>query len=324
MKLFLAGIVILATLSQAKDYGVYEYVIKKASGSFSENVKAIETAAVKHGWELAASFDAGTPDGCRFKAHVFILYDPEYAAKLLAANAQTGPFAVPDRINLFEDEDGIHVSVVNPNSINRTVLMDDTRFAGLSESHLKKLRAMIMEAVKGTESHAGYGQIRSTGFISKTMGVMAGGDFAGKIEDVSVTKGDFQTVAAALGKALSAPGPEWGLKKEFGIKLAENMILFGLSGRKMEAKSFDIVRSGGDDQRAEFSCPGLSHAAAYPFQILLVKEGADIKVRMVTAMFRMKIFFEDAGKIAFMKNMTMPGSLASEVQKMVEKAIPER
>lgn len=156
------------------------------------------------------------------------------------------------------------------------------------------------------------------------MGVMAGGDFAGKIEDIAVTTGDFKTVATALSKALSVPGTEWGLKKEFEIKLSENMILFGISGRKMEAKSFDIVRSGGDDQRADFACPGLSHAAAYPFQVLLVKDGVNIKVRMVTAMFRMKIFFEDAGKMAFMKNMTMPGSLASELQAMVEKAIPAK
>ena len=38
-------------------------------------------------------------------------------------------------------------------------------------------------------------------------------------------------------------------------------------------------------------------------------------------MYRLKLFFEDAGKWAFMKNMTMPGSLASEIKDRLASAL---
>jgi hypothetical protein len=90
-------------------------------------------------------------------------------------------------------------------------------------------------------------------------------------------------------------------------------VILGISGTPLDTKSFEIVGAGDDDARSGFACPGLGHAGAYPFEIVVAKEGDDCKVRMVAPMFRMKIFFEDAGKWAFMKHMGMPGSVASEV-----------
>jgi len=43
----------------------------------------------------------------------------------------------------------------------------------------------------------------------------------------------------------------------------------------------------------------------------------------VDAMFRMKMYFEDAGKWAFMKNMGMPGSLADEIRVKVRESLGE-
>lgn len=37
-------------------------------------------------------------------------------------------------------------------------------------------------------------------------------------------------------------------------------------------------------------------------------------------MFRMKMYFEDAGKFAFMKNMGMPGSIHDAIKKMIRGA----
>ena len=39
---------------------------------------------------------------------------------------------------------------------------------------------------------------------------------------------------------------------------------------------------------------------------------------MLNVMYRMKMYFEDAGKWAFMKNMGMPGSLHDEVKKQIQ------
>ena len=54
------------------------------------------------------------------------------------------------------------------------------------------------------------------------------------------------------------------------------------------------------------------------------QNGNDVEIEMVDAMFRMKMYFEDAGKWAFMKNMTMPGSLAGEIKDRVEFALSQR
>jgi len=325
MRRFTQGLLILLApfILFAQDYGVYEYIIQKAEGSFTAISSQIENAVVKGGIKLIAQKDMGVPEDCGYKARVFVLYDSGYAAQIMQANPKTGAFAVTDRINLFQDEAGTHIAVVNPHSLNRTILMDDKKFETLSENHLQKLRALITGSVKGTESHKQYGEIRDEGYISRTMGVMAGGDFVGKIETMqTVKKATVKEVAEKLKKGLAAPGKEWGLHAVYALELpAVKTVVFGISGDKMEAKSYDIVGAGDDDARDDYQCAGLAHAAAYPFKLVLTQKNDNVNITYVTAMFRMKIFFEDAGKWAFMKNMTMPGSLSDELEKMVKASL---
>jgi len=51
---------------------------------------------------------------------------------------------------------------------------------------------------------------------------------------------------------------------------------------------------------------------------------ACVRVRVVDTMFRMKMYFEDAGKWAFMKNMGMPGSVEDEIAAQVRAATQAR
>jgi uncharacterized protein (DUF302 family) len=303
-----------------KEYGVYEYVIQSAQGSFEDISAALETGAAENGWQILAKVDAGVPKDCTFRARVFVLYDSVYADKIMAANRTTGPFAVVDRINLFEDENGLHVSVVNPSCINRTVLMEDKAFEDMSEAHLQALRKMITSTVQGSESKKQYGQIRSEGYISRTMGVVAGGKFIDKLEDEAKVKdGDWQEVAAKVGQGLSQSSRKWGMHKVFELALPQyETVIFGSTGTPMDSKSFNIVGAGTDESRENLKCPGLAHAAAYPMEIVVTKEENQVKVRLVEVMFRMKMYFEDAGKWAFMKNVRMPGSIQDELAKQIK------
>jgi len=307
----------------AQDYGVYEYVVQNIPSDFDTVTVQIQNAVSGNGFKLIGQKDMGIPEDCGYKARVFVLYDSSYAAQVMQVNPQTGAFAVTDRISLFQDEAGTHVAVVNPHSINRTVLMDDKKYEALSETHLQKLRAMLTSTVKGTESHKQFGQIRDEGYISRTMGVMAGGDFSGKIETMqTIKKATLQDVTEKLKKGLAAPGKEWGLHSIYTLPLpGDSTVVFGISGDKMEAKSYDIVGAGNDDSRDDYQCAGLAHAAAYPFKLVLKAENRDVKMTMATSMYRMKVFFEDAGKWAFMKNMTMPGSLSDELEEMVKNSL---
>jgi uncharacterized protein (DUF302 family) len=303
-----------------KEYGVYEYVVQSAHGSFDEIATALENAATAAGMRVLAKVDAGVPENCSYKARVFVLYDSAYAQQIMAANRQTGPFAVVDRINLFEDESGIHVAVVNPHSINRTVLMDDQKYEAMTAAHLQALRTMIAGAVQGKASAKQYGQMRAAGYIGKTMGVMAGGRFDGKLVDLAVVReGNWKEVAAKVRRGLSQKSKQWGMHLIYEVELPEyETVVFGTTGTPMDSKSFSIVGAGADETREKFKCAGLAHAAAYPIEIVVAKEDDAVKVRLVEVMFRMKMYFEDAGKWAFMKNVRMPGSIQDELGEQVK------
>ena len=100
-------------------------------------------------------------------------------------------------------------------------------------------------------------------------------------------------------------------------------VIFGVTGTPMDSKSFDIVGAGGDDSRNDFECPGIAHAGAYPLEVVAQSNDEGVSVSSVDAMYRMKVYFEDAGKWAFMKNMTMPGSIGSEISKLLKNVTKE-
>ena len=298
---------------------VYELVAESISGTFDEVETALTSAAGENGWELLASTDVGVPGECIYGARVLTMYRPDYASRLMEINRKTGPYGIVDRINIFEDENGLHISVINPHSINRTILMDDNAYTDLSVEHLRNMRTMIADAIGGASSTRAYGQKRKKGHIGKTMGVMAGGKFIDKLQDKVVVSGEtVPDVAAKVREGLSQTGPKWGLELTYEVALPEyDVIVFGSTGRTMEAKSFEIVKAGSSKERKELACPGLAHAGAYPLEVVVSRDGDDVHVQFVDAMYRMKMYFEDAGKMAFMRNMGMPGSLADELRDQI-------
>lgn len=307
-------------------FGVYEYVLDRTQGTIETAAAALEAKLQAEGFRVLASVDSGRPEGCAYGARVLAVVDRSYAETLMAANRKTAPFGVVDRINVFEDESGVHVALLNPESVNRTILMEDHAFAELSRTHTEALRAVIAAAVPGTAVHREYGEKRKRGHIGKTMGVMAGGPFADKVKDEFVIAStDWESVAAKVRNGLEARGPKWGLHRVYELDLPEQeTVIFGSTGTPMDAKSFSIVGPGADDARNSFKCPGLAHAAAYPIEVVVALEGGAVRVRLVDTMYRMKMYFEDAGKWAFMKNMGMPGSIHDELAAQIKSGLGQQ
>lgn len=320
--LLVAGAPVRATDLPA-EFGVYEYVLERADGSVDTASGALESALSTGGWRLLAKVDAGVPQGCRYRARVFAVVDSPYAQRLMTANRRTAPFAVVDRINVFEDESGVHVAVLNAESVNRTVLMDDGAYAELSRAHVQALRELVIGAVTGMAIHREFGEKRLHGYIGKTMGVMAGGPFGEKVKDEAVVgSGDWKAVAERVRQGLTRPGGKWGLHLAYELELPEQeTVIFGSTGSPMDSRSFSIVGAGADSARTAFQCPGLAHAAAYPVEVVVTRDGPATKVRLVDTMYRMKMFFEDAGKWAFMKNMGMPGSIHDELAAQIKSGL---
>ncbi len=321
LPLFLAGG--RAFAASKAESGVYEYVLEGARGPVDEAARSLEAAFASAGWRVLARVEAGVPEGCGFRAEVLAVVDMSYARRLMTANRKTGPFAVVDRVNVFEDEAGVHVALLNAESINRTVLMDDDAYAAVSREHVDALRALVTATVAGRVTDREFGEKRSRGYIGKTMGVMAGGPFVDKVKDeVAVDSGDWRSVADKVRAGLSRPAGKWGLHLVYELALPEQQtVILGTSGSAVESKSFSIVGAGTDDARDSFRCPGLAHAAAYPIEVVVTQEGGGVRVRLADVMYRMKMFFEDAGKWAFMKNMGMPGSIHDEIAAQIRSGL---
>lgn len=312
--------------SFAKDkLGVYEYVIRSAEGGFEQISDSLLTGIGNSEWELLVTVNAGVPNDCSYRARVFILYDSLFVSSIMNANRLTGPYSAVDRVILFEDENGIHVSLVNHQSLDRTVLLDDESFDDNSKAQHEKLRDLVTANVEGTVSTKQYGQMRKKGYIGRTMGIMAGGDFDGKVKSIVTVKGgNLEDVAAKVRSGLGNKGKKWGIQLAFELNLPVfDTVIFGVTGTPMDSKSFDIVGAGGDDSRDDFECAGIAHAGAYPLEVVAQSNDEGVSVSSVDAMYRMKVYFEDAGKWAFMKNMTMPGSIGSEISKLLKNVAKE-
>jgi uncharacterized protein (DUF302 family) len=296
-----------AGIAAAQEYGVYVKAIEKAEGSFDEVTTAVTEAVSSEGWTVLTSFEEGVPEGCGYRAWVIVFDDPGYTEKLMGLGPRSA-FALPLRIGVYQDEQGTHVAFVNPASINRTVLGDDVE-KDLALEMMEKLSGVITGAVKGQAVDRQIGQIRDKGRV----GGMGGGDFDKKLKPIYSEKeaeGVFEKVAVKVKEGILANDKGWELAYTQEFKEPE-AVLFGVRKTALDTKAFDIA---GQKRRSEDNaCPGLDHAAAFPVGVVVLKEEGWVRALTLDEMYRMKLYFEDAGKWAFMKNMAMPGRIESEI-----------
>jgi hypothetical protein len=238
-------------------------------------------------------------------------------------NPATAPYAVVDRIDLYTDETGIHVSFVNPLSLNRTILMDDTGPTTLSRDHAAKLTTLIREVVPGEPVERDYGQIRTGGYIGKTLGLVAGGPFADRLVVQARTEADDPLpVAASVRRAFAEPTPKWGLRVVHEADFREyGFVVLGITGTPLDTHCFEMVGAGGDEAREDFECPGLAHAAAFPMELVVRRIGDEVVVETIDPLFRLKMFFEDAGNWGLMNNLKTPGSVEKEMRETISRGL---
>ncbi len=301
---------------------VYVVVADSVPMSVPAAATALAGALTRQGWTVLANHAVGTAaPRCTYDARVVVAQQPARVAALLANGAQAA-FAVPVRLGIFEDEGGVHVSLVNPLSVERTIVAE----SGLESSGrtlVDELSAVAVAATQGRRVHRPFGQSRTRGLIGKTMGVMAGGAFTKQVGTITVSTGgtpaDVRRVADDLWTRLQKPAAgKWQLRGVYRLDLMEQgLVILGVSGAAMEAKAFGIVGAGGDGSRSKFSCPGLAYAAAFPLELVIRRDGGQVRVEAIDAMFRMKMYFEDAGQMKFARNMMMPGSIADELKGIV-------
>lgn len=304
---------LLVSVSFAGEYGVYVKVIERAKGSFDEVSSKVETVLKSAGWEILAAYNTGIPEGCKFRSRVIVFSSPAYA-KSIMSNGVNAAFAVPLRTGIYEDESGINVAVVNPASLNRTII-HETKLKDLSLSSINSVVDAISKAVPGNIVKKQIGEVRSKGSV----GGMGGGDFLDKIVEIYAAQDNadaaFKSISEKVRKGILGNEKNWKLIYTYDLS-AHNAMIFGLTEAKMEGRAFRIA---GEKRASDFyKFPGIDHNTAFPIEVIVYKDDNRIKVVTLDGMYRMKVYFEDAGKWAFMKNMGMPGQIEKEIIEMVK------
>lgn len=301
----------------AQDIQVFETVLRD-----SETVDLIADRIAGQledaGYTVLSNREVGSDAECPGSVKVISAWYPDGADALFGLNALTAPYGLVERVAVYNDGSGTWVSTVNPGSVLRTVFLDNAAAEGIASQQRVRLRTAL-----GADMERAYGQKRSRGKIGKTMGVMAGGPFDEKLGELASAEGaTVEEVADLISTGFDAQQGDWGMELAYRLDIPErDLVVFGVSSARMEAKSFSIVGAGSDKERKDLTCAGTAYAPSYPIEVVVRTSNGAVKVEAVDAMFRMKLFFEDAGKWAFMKNMTMPGSLASEMKDRIDRAI---
>ena len=308
---FLFFFILLATASFAvagEQHGVYVRVIEKAKGSFDDVSGSVESGLKSAGWKVLGTYNAGVPTNCQFQSRIVIFSSDSYAASIMA-NGVKAAFALPLRAGIYEDETGINVDFVNPTSINRTII-DETKLNDLSVSTSSAIAEAISKAVHGDVVMEQIGQIRKKGKV----GGMGGGNFINKIEEIysapDASKETFKKVTSAVSKGILQNDKEWKLIYTYDLS-DQDAIIFGIAKSKTEGRAFTIA--GGKRSSKSYRFPGLDHGAAFPIEVIVYRDGGSVKVVTLDEMYRMKLYFEDAGMWAFMKNIAMPGQIEREI-----------
>lgn len=281
--------------------------------------QTLEAALADAGWNVLSTMDCGVlVEQCDFASRVIVAYTDAHRARLMPYGNHAA-YALPIKFVIYEDEDGIGIGSTNPMNLYRTIVDEETEpedWADISA----EIRAVVTGAFPEHAVDTEYGQRRGKARIGRTMGVMAGGRFKGKFKEV-VTRlangDDAISIANRIFDELSSIDGDWqwGIRPIYVIDLPENdMALVGVTGSLMETRSAGIVKHGGMNDRKDMACPGIDHLAAYPLEVVVQIVDGELQVRMVDVMYRMKMFFENAGKMAFMRNMGMPGSIEDEVK----------
>ncbi len=301
----LAALALASTAFAGEEYGVYVKAVEKARGGFEEIVKETEEALEGAGWKVLASYASGVEERCEKRAHNLVVASDGYAAEVMKQGFH-GAFAAVLRVAVYDDREGISVAFTNPASINRTVLGDDAA-ADLSRRTMEELSKVIAGAVEGDAVNEQIGQLRDEGYV----GGMGGGKFMDKVKEIHFG-GEFKDVIKGIEASAAANDTGWRLVYDYETP-GYQAVVFGLTKSATEAKAFDIA--GERREKKDYACPGVDHAAAFPIEVVAYKESEGASVRVVTLdeMYRMKLYFQDAGNWAFMKNMTMPGKIEDEV-----------
>ncbi len=305
---------LIAGSAFAASYGVFTKVAVNVPGSISSVSQKVESALNSHNWTVIGKFNTSLPAGDSYNSTVIVATNGVYD-KYMADNGNypLGAFGLPLRVAVYTTPNqGVVVSMLNLPALARTFSGNSyVNYAAGVSNHLKNA---IRDAVGGTPSNTQYGPMRSGRFP----GGIGGGSFPGSVDQISNYSGsansNLRGVAGLLLKGIEHNNGGWHLVYKIE-KPSIGFIELGITRSSTERHSIEIDSGARATSTDKF--PGIDHSPAYPIEILIYRDGNYTDVSILGEMWRMKYYFADAGIMAFMTHMGMPGSIQGSMKQMI-------
>jgi hypothetical protein len=286
----LLSLVIFFINSNASDHGIYLHTVSNIQGDM-DNVKSslLKTLSSSE-FKVVAALDIKTPDYvrensseyCGYSAYLIVLTSDTYT-KLITSHGTKYLIAGFLRIGVYETPGGIQINLANPETINRIIfndLEDEDQFPLIYSTKTENGKADIQKVFSGMMEN-----------LKK---------FVPDEDDI-----DYRWT------------PD---KSDLNWKIISDLyspdstaLMIGITRPRTEAVSFYIA--GKSREEDNNYCPGIDHVTAYPIEVLIIHEEDNINVYSAREMFRMDMYFWDAGKFAFMDHMQMPGMLDDSIKR---------
>ncbi len=278
---------VLLGVSVAKAGSLYTFEqVGTLSGDHQAAVSAVKKA-LSGTFKIIATYNPGDIAS----ATVIILSDPSYY-KVVNDVDKNAFFGIPLRVGVLTSKGTTYVSFVNPQYVMAAFSKKDAMQSAAQKEFNKLLETLKKtEGLKAAPKAYGY---------SSTRDILASWNMMGKSLYTLITIKKFDSnkaAVAALDKALGAGKNGW--KKIYEVDLSKAIVI-GVAKPSVEKTSFDIG--------------GINHLTAFPIE-LVVKDG---KVIALPEMYRMSLYFMDAGMGAFMAHMSMPGEIDSSLEGLLK------
>ena len=343
-----------ANFSFASEHGIYTKVFENLSVSVDEAGNKLVETLKSAGYEILSYENVATPaivrkdNSCNFKAKR-ILFRSDKLIKKLTSIDDKYLLASFLKIGIYEDEHGVQVNIADPETIGRIVLNDLWENGKEKEYNnavnwlhqfRENLISTIHSAKLGKEVTKTQPPIRSGEDIresSKDMFMMVGQltffndedqfpaifsepsnsprkDLVSLLEKIKNNIKKFTPTKEDIEYRLTKSPDvlKWKIEGEI-FSPDSNAFLIGITRPRTEGLSFHIAGSARESDKNK--CPGLDHVPAFPIEVLGIYQDGKIMLYTAREMFRMDMYFWDAGMSAFMNHMSMPSLLDESIKK---------
>ncbi|MDO8572687.1 MAG: hypothetical protein Q7S11_02840 [bacterium] len=322
--------------SDDKDLGIFVRVLE-ASGSFEETTAALEKALGESKLTYHTKRDL-IYDDKQQKARVYVLTSPTYMQAAKDESPDTISAQIL-RIGVYEYGEGkkVHINMANPEAHAEVYYCNKSMKSLHCLELVSAAKAVAKEItdvtakVPGTQVSVQLEPVRSRSALQKFNGdgpakMMAKfRNWKESQNEVFTDKAEnFDAVVARVENAFKASQDKgtddssgWRLLSK--IPVGTNAVYFGISNDYTENKCIRInsdFRSDGKSKDAPY--PGVDHATAIPLEVIVYKDGDNVKVVHYGQMWRMQLYFWDSGYIAFAKNTLIPSIIFSSIDVAVK------